>query len=320
MDAEKYFPTQIRQAVSKIIEAHKSRINEYRFRVCRPLAVLIGNEIKYLSHTGELTYSVRNNTIIITQGDITGIFDSICQYSVHSFRREIADGFITVEGGHRVGICGSAVVKTDVPDTVKHISGLNFRIARQVLNCSDDIYGSVFSNGLCNMLIAGGPGSGKTTVLRDLCRNLGGRYKLSVIDERSEIAAVHNGIPQNDVGINTDVFNGYSKECGIKTAVRVMSPQVIVCDEIGNKNDSEALFYAYISGVKIIATVHASGINDIVRKDFDYALFDYIALLSCEKAGQINKIIRTDEIVKDNRMRAAGADYGDARELLFSGT
>lgn len=133
--------------------------------------------------------------------------------------------------------------------------------------------------------------SGKTTLLRDLTRLLGNNYKTSVIDERGEIAAVWNGIPQNDVGINTDIFDGYPKSEGIASAVRVMSPQIIVCDEIGDEKDMEAIKYASYCGVYVVATIHASDINEIVRRT-GTDMFDKVIFLS-DKGNVIQIMNRT---------------------------
>ncbi len=315
-----YLCARLKNAVSKMNLQYIDKMYEIRLRISRPVAIIFGGGIKYLAENGELTYTIKDNTIIMTDKEIQEMFEAICQYSVHSFHREISNGFITVQGGHRIGICGTAVFSGNDINSIKNISGLNFRIARQVFNCSDEIYHNIYGGGIHSLLIAGLPSSGKTTILRDLCRHLGNKYKVSVIDERGEIGAVYKGIPQNDIGINTDVFDGYNKSDGIETAVRVMSPQIIVCDEIGNINDSKALMTAVNSGVKIIATVHADSMENIIEKAFDIKSFEYIVFLDNENIGRLKKIIRTDEYVKSSRMRINNNDNCDDRKLFFVST
>ena len=223
-----YFGGEIGKALRNIPNAAFEDIREIRLRTERPAAVTLKNSIRYVTADGNFTYA-SENVPKVSQDDIRRTFEAVCQYSIHSFQKEIAEGFVTVKGGHRVGICG-----TFSGGTVKNISSLNFRAAKEVIGCSDELFGKIFSGGLCNLLVAGAPGSGKTTILRDISRKLGKNYRIALIDERGELAAVWNGVPQNDVGVNTDVFDGYDKPTGIMTAVRVMSPQVVICDEIGS--------------------------------------------------------------------------------------
>ena len=169
-------------------------------------------------------------------------------------------------------------------ETVKHISSVNIRIAREVYGAGDDIYKKAFLNGPASLIIGGPPSCGKTTVLRDLCRLLGEKYRLSLIDERNEISASKNGTAQNLVGDMTDVFNSYNKLEGIMTAVKVMSPMILVCDEIGAKGDAAALEYAVNSGVKLIATCHAGNFDEMkkrpaISKLMKEKVFDYAAVL-----------------------------------------
>ena len=157
-------------------------------------------------------------------------------------------GYITIRGGHRVGITGTTVVENGEIINIKYITSLNFRIARQVLNCSNRIIGQVVdtkNQTIFNSLIVSPPGKGKTTILRDLIRKLSNgipeiNFKgktCGVVDERGEIAAMYRGIPQNDVGIRTDIIDNVSKEKGIKMLIRTMAPEIIACDEIGGIED-----------------------------------------------------------------------------------
>lgn len=283
-----YFGGNIGTAVRKLSDGFFDEIQEIRLRVNRPAAVSVKNSIRYITADGQLTYNPEFG-VIADSRDLQKTFEAVCQYSVHSFQREITEGFVTVRGGHRVGICGTSVVRDNTVENVKNISSVNFRITREVKGCADELYRKIFGEGFGNVLIAGTPGSGKTTMLRDLARILGGRYKTAVIDERGELAAVMNGIPQNDVGINTDVFDGYSKPLGIMTALRVMSPQIIICDEIGSGEDFKALYQASNSGVYVAASIHSADMDELKRKGIALDMFKNVAVLSdCGNLGHIS--------------------------------
>lgn len=184
---------------------------------------------------------------------------SFCGHSLHSYEKELREGYITLKGGHRAGFCGTAVIKNGILDGVKDISCLNIRIAREVIGAGEALRDTVFDNNFRGLLLCGKPMSGKTTVLRDLCRIIGDRRKLALIDGRSEIAATYEGVPQNDVGAFTDILNGYGKAEGIETAIRALSPEYIACDEITGLGDCERL--CLDSGVKMIFTLHSGSIE-----------------------------------------------------------
>ncbi|MCM1024787.1 MAG: Flp pilus assembly complex ATPase component TadA [Prevotella sp.] len=291
-DLLNYFAGKSGGAVGKLSDAQLDGIQEIRLRVNRPAAVCAEGKILYITENGQLTYNPQTAAAVSEQ-DIRRTFEAVCQYSVHSFQREISQGFITVAGGHRVGFCGTPVVRDGKIENIKNINAMNFRVAREVIGCSEKLFRDCFSDGLCSLLIAGAPSSGKTTVLRDLTRLLGGRFKVSAIDERGEIAASRNGVPQNDVGVNTDVFDGYGKAEGISAAVRVMSPQMIVCDEIGSEEDFSAIRGAALSGVYTAASVHAADMSDLCGKfpREDLEIFDRIAFLS--GMGKISSTVKT---------------------------
>ncbi len=215
-----------------------------------------------------------------SEKDIADCFAELCRYSVHSYSREIAEGFITLDGGHRVGLCGTAVMSGGAVVSVKDISSLNIRIAREVRGCAEELYGRFFAGGLCSLLLAGRPMSGKTTVLRDLSRMLGEKYRVALIDSRNELSASVRGLPTLDVGENTDVLCGYTKSAGIMTALRSLSPDVIICDEIGD--DYEAVEQCLFCGVKVIAAAHAGSLSELSRRrgtDRLLPLFDCAAVI-----------------------------------------
>lgn len=293
----RYFSGAAENAVGRLSDAQLEDIMEIRLRVNRPAAVCTyrahsaATKILYITQNGQLTYNPAS-AVIVSEQDVRCVFEAVCQYSVHSFMREISQGFITVKGGHRVGFCGTPVEHNGTVENIKNINSINFRIAREVTGCSEKLFDMCYSDGLCSLLIAGIPSSGKTTVLRDLTRLLGERCKVSVIDERGELAASWNGVPQNDIGLNTDVFDGYGKAEGISAAVRVMSPQIIVCDEIGSDEDFYAIREAALSGVYTAAAVHAADMSDLMRKfsGEDLNIFDRIAFLP--EPGKISSVLK----------------------------
>ena len=142
---------------------------------------------------------------VFTAEDINECFSEVCRYSLHSYQSEIAQGFITLDGGHRVGICGTTVKNGGKIEFIKNVSGLNIRVAKEVVGCSDELYNRLFSVEPCSLLLGGKPLSGKTTMLRDVCRVISERHKTAVVDSRGELAACFNGVPQLNTGENTDI-------------------------------------------------------------------------------------------------------------------
>lgn len=215
-----------------------------------------------------------------SEKDIADCFAELCRYSVHSYSNEIAEGFITLDGGHRVGLCGTAVISGGKLSSVKDISSLNIRIAHEVKGCAEEIYERFFSDGLRSLILAGRPMSGKTTILRDLSRILGREHRVALIDSRNELSASVHGLPSLDIGENTDVLCGYPKSEGIMTALRSLSPEIIICDEIGD--DYEAVEQCLFCGVKLAAAAHAGSLSELSRRhgtDRLLPLFDCAAVI-----------------------------------------
>lgn len=277
----RYFPINISSLLYKAIsqnEKLKEQIQEIRIRVGRPIILKLQNLDILIEY-------------IVNQTEILQILEKICENSIYAYKNQICNGYITIKGGHRIGITGSAVVENEKIINIKYITSLNFRIARQVLNCSNKIIGQVIdekNQDIYNTLIVSPPGRGKTTILRDLIRNLSNgideiNFKgrtCGVVDERGEIAAMYKGVPQNDIGIRTDIIENISKAKGIKILIRTMAPEIIACDEIGSKEDVEAIQEAIISGVKGIFTMHGRTLDDV------------------KSNNQINKLIEENKIEK----------------------
>ena len=231
----------------------------------------------------QLTVNVANCEIVLdyicTNEDVQNLLKRISNYSIYAFQEEMRQGYITIKGGHRVGICGSCVIENNKVKTIKDISSLNIRICREVLGCSDLVMPQIIqNNNILNTIIISPPKCGKTTLLRDITRNISDGIKqlnfsgkkTCVVDERSEICASYLGVPQLNVGLRTDVLDGCPKSQGILMAIRSMSPDIVICDEIGTKDDMISIFSALSSGVGLITSIHGNGIEDLFnRKIFD---------------------------------------------------
>ena len=295
----------------KIKTVPRDCIEEIRLRVNKPL-IINGNLKDYFYDEKIKALSTKmDNAYIVTKEDVEQTFQIICKYSIHSFMDDIKKGFITLRGGHRVGIVGKAIVENGKVENIKHISSLNIRISKEVRNCSDKIMNQIIKNKttINNTIIISPPQCGKTTLLRDIVRNLSNGnekfgfngVKVALIDERNEIAGSYLGIPQMDVGIRTDIIETCPKDVGIMMVLRSMSPNVIVTDEIGNEKDIKALYTALNGGVGLITSVHGNSIEDIRnRKELkdllDEELFKKVIILSAKRGpGTIEKIYDLQE-------------------------
>ena len=271
----RYFPNKIYQIFFNLFQENSKiaeELQEIRMRAERPIILKLRERDLILQYN-------------ITQAEILQIVERLCENSIYAYKNQICEGFITVKGGHRIGLTGSCVIENGKIINVKHISSLNFRIAREVLNCSTRVLREVIdieNKSIYNTILVAPPGRGKTTMLRDIIRRLSNgideiNFKgktCGVVDERGEIAAMYKGIPQNDVGIRTDIIENIEKNQGIHMLIRTMAPEIIACDEIGSKEDVEAIHYALYSGVKGIFTMHGKNIEDIKNNKQIYELIE----------------------------------------------
>lgn len=281
-------------SISNLLKEHMNKEQVYEIRV------KIGKPILIYSKYGENIINY-----LPTKEDMKSIIQKISSYSLYAYEEDIKQGFITIKGGHRIGIAGECVMDKGEVKTIRNISSVNIRICKEVIGCSNKVMKYISSNNkIYNTIIISPPKCGKTTLLRDLARNISNGFdslglsgkKVTVIDERSEIGACYFGIPQMNLGIRTDILDNCLKREGLIMSVRSLSPEVLICDEIGTKGDIEALIMAFNSGVNIITTIHGFTIEDLYKRKVFHDLLDngiierIITLSTTNGVGTIEKV------------------------------
>ena len=279
-----YLPDEAMEIIRKECGEFVCKITEIRLRIGKPIIVYVRGKEKILAH--KATPAIIKKTIELISG-----------YSMYAWEDELRNGFITLPGGCRVGLCGKVVVEDEKIKTLSNISGINMRIKHEIKGCATPILDAIKQVG--HTMIISPPGCGKTTLLRDLARQISdGGKTVGIVDERSEIAGCYMGVPVNDVGIRTDVLDRCPKSAGMVMLLRSMSPDVIIADEIGGEQDARAIEQIVNGGVKIICTAHGNGINDVhesKRLQNLSAVFDnYIVLSSKNGPGTIEGIYNSE--------------------------
>lgn len=301
------FPNTYRALFGEVIK-RTEQVNEIRMRAEKPIIIVIKGKEYFLTAGGALT---REASVAerIGQGGMETILNHICNYSIYAYEDEIRQGFLTVQGGHRIGVAGQAVMRTEREmKNMKYIRFINIRVSHQIVGAADAILPFLYEDGhVCNTLLISMPGVGKTTLLRDMVRQVseGNRYgngvNVGVVDERSEIAGCFQGIAQNDVGIRTDILDACPKALGMMLLLRSMSPRVIAVDEIGGKEDEEMIRQVTRCGVQMMATIHGSDIQDlqnsaIGRRLIEEKIFERYIVLKKDEAGSISRIVHNKEL------------------------
>lgn len=297
----KIFPTRIRQVLDRA-GMDIGYLQEIRMRTGQPLLCIYRGKEYFLSENGAAEPSGKH-CVIVSGEDLLETVSYVSRYSLYAFDEELKQGYITIPGGHRVGIAGKIVMEGQRIHCVKYISFLNVRLSHEKKGCANRIFPYLVKNGrFCHTLIISPPKCGKTTLLRDIIRqasNGSGQLRgqnVGVVDERSEIGGSYRGVPQNDLGIRTDVLDCCPKSEGMMMLIRSMAPDIVAVDEIGDYRDSQAIEAVFHCGCKLLATVHGSSVEDIRKKPLlqrlvKYRCFErYIVLDSEKEVGHVRDI------------------------------
>ena len=277
-------PQRVSEEISMLPASVLADLEEIRMRC---------NQSVRIQHAGQERLLMR----IVTKDDLQKTLTGLVKFSYYAYEEELAKGFVTINGGHRVGVCGKAVVTEGMPTLIKEISSVNIRFAKEIKGCANPLIPVLIEGSRpVNTLIVSPPGCGKTTLLRDIARIFSLRQiKVSICDERSEIAGMYDSSPSFDLGPRTDVLDGCTKKNGMLMLIRSMSPDVIITDEIGMKCDAEAIEQCINAGVGIVTSIHGSDRDDVMNSSIGYlaekGIFRNIIYLSCEKGpGTIKEI------------------------------
>ena len=307
----KIFPRQIRELLTENVKYY-SALQEIRIRFGRPISVKISGQEYFLGKNG-LTKTKTPDLYIIDNIEIKKIMDNLSQYSLYAYENELCQGFITIDGGHRIGICGQGVIKNGMVTSLNYFSSLNIRIAHEVKGCSDDLIRKLYADGVFeNTILISPPGVGKTTLLRDMIRNLSNGYEkvagknIGVIDERGELAGLHLGIAQNDLGDKTDILTSIEKNTGISMKIRTMAPEIVAVDEIGREEDIKCINYGISCGTGFLCTAHGKELSDFsFRSGIDMKslkrIFKNIMILQKDEEKYVKyQVYRGDELYYTN--------------------
>lgn len=284
-------PLSIRDHIQSLPRTILSGLEEVRIRQDRPLEIIAAGKTWFVSANQQLKLEPKDS-ILPTREECRKLLNLISNHSLYALEEELRLGYITVEGGHRIGLAGKVVTEGGRVKHVRDVTGFNIRIARQVKGAGQELLPVIVQKQkVHNLLIVSPPGCGKTTLLRDLARLIskgssGSRaYKVGIVDERSEIAGCVGGVPQHDVGPRTDVLDACPKAEGMMMLIRSMSPEILVVDEIGRKEDSDAIHEAIYAGVHLFTTAHGGSLEEvrqrpILRDLIQEGVFGRIILLS----------------------------------------
>lgn len=295
-----FFPERIKTALSAVSSTIKSNTYEIRFRSEKPIVLFANNGSNFLKTDSTVSVIDSKHSVVVSKEEIQQIISSICGYSVYSHQNDIAQGFVTFGNGHRAGFGGTAIVNNGNITALRDIDSVNIRISRSFENAADELIDEISENPQFNgIIIAGAPCTGKTTILKSLASKISSSYrfrymKTVLIDERSEMGV--------NSGLNCDVLCGFPKSDGIIHAIRVLSPQIIICDEVTSTQEAEEIIKGCYTGVKFVVSVHVGTYEDLFlrpvsKKLADSGFFDYAVFLdNAERPGKIRKIVKLEEL------------------------
>lgn len=313
MDLEILFPKEELKFWHKVF-CWQDQLTEVRIRVNAPACVYLEQEEFYIGKDGSLE-KYEENAKRFTIEEITKLLLHLCKYSLYAFEDELKEGYITLEGGHRLGVAGQVVMQSGLVKSVKYISSLNLRVCHQIPGSADKALPLVYKEGsVRSTLIISPPGYGKTTILRDLIRQIsrgseyGPGYRVGVVDERSELASCYRGVAQMDLGTRTDVIDNCPKSLGMEWMIRSMAPEILAVDELGKEEDVEAVIKAKRCGIKVLASIHGATRKDVWERGLTQ-VFDVFVILGREKG----RPYIMDHWERGEYDQVAGRSNGDGR-------
>ena len=282
-----YLPDDWCEILKKQPKELLNKATEIRFRAGKPCSISCGVS----------NFMIKE--IIAERSDMDQLVENLCCGAVYRYESQLQNGFIPLPGGHRAGICGTYVLDHNGKINITDISSVNLRICRPVTGIAEKLFPKLLcDNRFCSTLIVSEPCGGKTTLLTDLVRVLSEKgYRTAVVDERGELASVYQGIAQRDLGDLADVMDGYPKAFGMMIALRTLSPQVLVCDEIGSYEETEQMIEAMNAGVPVLVSAHARDEEELlnrpqIRRLKEVGAISKIVLLKGARSpGKIHKVL-----------------------------
>ncbi|WP_343076313.1 stage III sporulation protein AA [Pullulanibacillus sp. KACC 23026] len=264
-------PKDLSDRIRNLVEQKTITLEEIRLRLHRPIELMGTGQVLYLDQQR-----------LLTSQDMKVLMGNLSAYSLYTLEEELKRGYVTISGGHRVGINGKVVTEGSHVKMIRDVSSLNIRIAREKIGVAEPLAHFLFDKGQwLSTLVIGSPQTGKTTLLRDLARVISSGlekrapHKVGIVDERSEIAGCIRGVPQNTFGIRVDVLDACPKAEGMMMMIRSMSPDVLIVDEIGRQEDTEAMLEALNAGVSVMATAHAYNLEQLWKRPTLKPLLDH---------------------------------------------